>query len=51
MPPDPKAAYTDRQKREARHVETGYRERGTPAGEAKARVWATVNPQDGGGNG
>ena len=44
-----KAAYTDKQKRKAGHIEASYRERGVPEGEAEARAWATVNKQDGGG--
>lgn len=45
-----KDAYTDKQKRKAGHIEEGYREQGVSKKEAKARAWATVNKQDGGGN-
>lgn len=49
MPRGDKSAYTDKQKRKARHIEEGYEERGVPAKEAAARAWATVNKEDGGG--
>lgn len=45
-----KSAYTDKQKRKARHIEAGYRARGVSAKEAAARAWATVNKESGGGN-
>jgi len=44
-----KASYTSKQKREATHIEKGYEKRGVSAKTAKARAWATVNKQDGGG--
>lgn len=44
-----KAKYTDKQKRQAEHIEDSYKARGTPAAEAEARAWATVNKQSGGG--
>jgi hypothetical protein len=44
-----KSSYTDKQKREARHIEEGYESRGVPAKEAKRRAWATVNKSTGGG--
>ncbi len=46
---DPKAKYTDKQKRKAAHITDGYAARGVPEAEAEARAWATVNKQDGGG--
>lgn len=49
MPRGDKSAYTDKQKREAEHIEKGYEKRGTPKKEAEARAWATVNKQDHGG--
>lgn len=49
MPQGSKAAYTDKQKRQAEHIEDGYRERGVSKKTAEARAWATVNKQDGGG--
>ena len=47
MPQGEKDKYTDKQKRQAEHIEETYRERGTPEDEAEAR--ATVNKIDGGG--
>lgn len=49
MPRGDKSSYTDKQKRQADHIEAGYRERGVPKEEAEARAWATVNKEDGGG--
>ena len=49
MPRGDKSAYTDKQKRQAEHIEEGYEERGLPAQEAERRAWATVNKQTGGG--
>ena len=49
MPRGSKAAYTDKQKREAEHIEKGYKKRGTSKPEAKRRAWATVNKVTGGG--
>jgi hypothetical protein len=49
MPQGSKAKYTDKQKRQAEHIEEGYEKRGTPAKEAKRRAWATVNKESGGG--
>ena len=50
MPRGDKDKYTDKQKRKAEHIAEGYEDRGTPAKEAKARAWATVNKESGGGN-
>ena len=44
-----KAAYTDKQKRQARKIERQYEERGVGEAEAERRAWATVNKRDGGG--
>ena|SRR5580704_6006292 len=44
-----KSKYTDKQKRQAEHIEEGYENRGTPKSEAKRRAWATVNKETGGG--
>jgi plasmid stabilization system protein ParE len=44
-----KAKYTDKQKRQAEHIEEGYEARGTSEEEAKRRAWATVNEMTGGG--
>jgi plasmid stabilization system protein ParE len=49
MPQGDKSKYTDKQKRQAEHIEEGYEKRGLPEEEAEARAWATVNKQDGGG--
>lgn len=49
MPKDPKAAYTDKQKRKAEHIEESYKDKGVTEQEAEKRAWATVNKQDGGG--
>lgn len=49
MPQGDKSKYTDKQKRQARHIEVGYERRGISDKEAAARAWATVNAQDGGG--
>jgi hypothetical protein len=50
MPRGDKSKYTDKQKRQARHIEKGYEERGVPEREAERRAWATVNKETGGGN-
>jgi hypothetical protein len=44
-----KSAYTDKQKRQAEHIEEGYEKRGVPENEAESRAWATVNKTSGGG--
>jgi len=49
MPQGDKSKYTDKQKRQAEHIEEGYEKKGVPEEEAEARAWATVNKQDGGG--
>jgi plasmid stabilization system protein ParE len=49
MPRGDKSAYTDKQKRQAEHIEEGYEERGVPDGEAERRAWATVNAMTHGG--
>jgi len=49
MPQGNKSKYTDKQKRQAEHIEEGYEKKGLPEEEAEARAWATVNKQDGGG--
>lgn len=43
MPQGDKSSYTDKQKRQAQHIEQGYEDRGVPKEEAEARAWATVN--------
>ncbi len=49
MPRGDKSSYTDKQKRQAEHIEEGYEDRGVSADEAKKRAWATVNKETGGG--
>src|SRR5579859_5545611 len=49
MPRGSKEKYTDKQKREAEHMEEGYEKRGVPDSESKRRAWATVNKMTGGG--
>ncbi|MDB5732322.1 MAG: hypothetical protein JWQ03_2217 [Variovorax sp.] len=49
MPRGDKSAYTDKQKRQAEHIEEGYEKRGTDKEEAERRAWATVNKETGGG--
>ncbi|NEU13091.1 plasmid stabilization protein [Methylobacterium sp. BTF04] len=49
MPQGDKSKYTDKQIRKAEHIAESYEERGVPEDEAKARAWATVNKDDGGG--
>ncbi len=49
MPRGDKSKYTDKQKREAEHIEDGYEKRGVPAKEAVRRAWATVNKMTHGG--
>ena len=49
MPRGDKSAYTQKQKRQARHIEEGYEESGVSRKEAARRAWATVNAETGGG--
>ena len=49
MPRGSKEKYTDKQKRQAEHIEEGYEKRGVSSGEAEKRAWATVNKDSGGG--
>ncbi len=49
MPRGDKSKYTDKQKRQAEHIENSYEENGLSAEEAEKRAWSTVNKQDGGG--
>ncbi|PYR93960.1 MAG: plasmid stabilization protein [Acidobacteria bacterium] len=49
MPRGDKSSYTDKQKRQAEHIEEGYEDRGVTEGEAERRAWATVNKETGGG--
>jgi hypothetical protein len=49
MPRGDKSSYTDKQKRQARHIEDGYENRGLGEKEAERRAWATVNKETHGG--
>ncbi len=44
-----KSAYTDKQKRQAEHIEESERKQGRSEKVAERIAWATVNKQDGGG--
>jgi len=48
MPRGDKSAYSQKQKRQAAHIESSYEKRGVRRKVAEARAWATVNKQDGG---
>jgi len=49
MPRGDKRKYTDKQQRQAEHIEEGYEDRGVPEEEAERRAWATVNKMTHGG--
>ena len=49
MPRGDKSSYTDKQKRQAEHIEEDYEDRGVSKKEAESRAWATVNKESGGG--
>jgi len=49
MPRGDKSSYTNKQKRQAEHIEEGYEGRGVPKKEAERRAWATVNKETRGG--
>ena len=49
MPRGDKSSYTGKQKRQARHIEEGYEDRGVSEKEAERRAWATVNAETHGG--
>jgi len=49
MPRGDKSSYSNKQKRQAEHIEEGYERRGTSKKEAERRAWATVNKMTGGG--
>lgn len=44
-----KASYTNKQKRQARHIEEGYEQKGASKKKAQRIAWATVNKETGGG--
>jgi plasmid stabilization system protein ParE len=49
MPRGDKSKYSEKQQRQAEHIEEGYEHRGVPEKEAERRAWATVNEMTGGG--
>jgi len=49
MPRGDKSSYTDKQKRQAEHIEEGYESRGLGKKESERRAWATVNKMTHGG--
>jgi len=49
MPRGNKSSYSNKQKRQAEHIEKGYEKRGTSKKEAVRRAWATINKETGGG--
>jgi len=50
MPRGDKSKYTDKQKRQAEHIEESYEKKDVSKDEAEKRAWSTINKQDGGGN-
>lgn len=51
MPQGSKAAYSGKQKRMARHIEDGYKKKGSSGQRAARIAWATVNKETGGAKG
>jgi hypothetical protein len=49
MPRGDKSSYSDKQKRQAQHIEKGYEKKGVSKKTAESRAYATVNKRDGGG--
>ena len=49
MPQGDKSSYTDKQKRQAEHIEAGYEAKGFSTKTAEGRAWAAVNKLTGGG--
>ena len=49
MPRGDKSSYTNKQKRQAEHIEKSYEKKGVSENEAEERAWRTVNKQSGGG--
>ncbi|WP_286860457.1 MULTISPECIES: hypothetical protein [Acinetobacter] len=49
MPRGDKSAYTEKQKRQGKHIEETEKEQGRSEEEAERIAWSTVNKQDGGG--
>lgn len=51
MPKGSKSSYSGKQKRQAGHIEAGYRRRGVSKKESEERAWRTVNKRTGGARG
>ena len=51
MPRGDKSAYSDKQKRQAAHIEASEKKEGRSTDAAERIAWATVNKQDGGAKG
>lgn len=51
MPRGSKAKYSTKQKRQARHIEEGYKKKGSSNKRAERIAWATVNKKTGGAKG
>lgn len=49
MPRGDKSSYTDKQKRQASHIEESEKKKGRSEDSAERIAWATVNKHDGGG--
>ncbi len=49
MPRGDKSSYSNKQKRQAEHIEESYESRGVPKKESERCAWATVNAETGGG--
>jgi plasmid stabilization system protein ParE len=49
MPRGSKSNYSDKQKRQAEHIEESYEKRGASKKTAEKRAWQTINKQTGGG--
>ena len=49
MPRGDKSKYTDKQKRQAAHIEESYEKRGRSEKKSQEIAWATVNKESGGG--
>ncbi len=49
MPIGDKLKYTEKQKRQAKHIEDRYKKKGVTEDKAEEIAWSTINNQDGGG--
>ena len=48
MPRGDKSSYSNKQKRQAEHIEDSYKKRGVSSKTAAKRAWSTVNKETGG---